>query len=112
MGNPIQYRNTDNPSQIEGWVSHNKGGFHKMASVRPGGTNNAFIVIVRPPGRTQWGLMKTFHRVKKQAWNMRGSVGSAAGFNKMSIRQKPNEYLRCTEVFLRGGQPHIQIINR
>ena len=26
MGNPIQYRNTDNPSQIQGWVSHNKGG--------------------------------------------------------------------------------------
>ena len=26
MGNPIQYRNTDNPSQIGG-VSHNKGGF-------------------------------------------------------------------------------------
>ena len=25
MGNPIQYRNTDNPSQIGG-VSHNKGG--------------------------------------------------------------------------------------
>ena len=32
MGNPIQYRNTDN-----------KGGFHKMASVRP-------------PGRTQRGV--------------------------------------------------------
>ena len=29
MGNPIQYRNTDNPSQIQGWVSHNKGGFRK-----------------------------------------------------------------------------------
>ena len=25
MGNPIQYRNTNNPSQIGG-VSHNKGG--------------------------------------------------------------------------------------
>ena len=45
MGNPIQYRNTDNPSQIQEWVSHNKGGFHKTA----------FIVMVRPPGRTQEG---------------------------------------------------------
>ena len=40
MGNPIQYCNTDNPSQIQGWVSHNKGGFCKTA----------FIVIVRPRG--------------------------------------------------------------
>ena len=36
MGNPIQYCNTDNPSQIQGWVSHNKGGVRKTASVRPG----------------------------------------------------------------------------
>ena len=54
MGNPIQYRNTDNPSQIQGWVSHNKGGFHKTA----------FIVMVCPPGHTQGGLMKTFHQQK------------------------------------------------
>ena len=53
MGNPIQYCNTDNPSQIQGWVSHNKGGFHKKA----------FIIMVCPPGRTQGGLMKTFHRM-------------------------------------------------
>ena len=46
MGNPIQYRNTDNPSQIQGWVSHNKGGFHKTA----------FIVMVHPPGRTRRGV--------------------------------------------------------
>ena len=52
MGNPIQYRNTNNPTQIQGWVSHNKGGFRKTA----------FIVMVRPPGRTRGGLMKTFHR--------------------------------------------------
>ena len=45
MGNPIQYRNTDNPSQIQGWVSHNKGGFHKTA----------FIVMVRPPGAYRGG---------------------------------------------------------
>ena len=45
MGNPIQYRNTDNPSQIQGWVSHNKGGFRKTA----------FIVMVRPPGHTRGG---------------------------------------------------------
>ena len=33
MGNPIQYHNTDNPSQIQGWVSHNKGeGFVKWPS--------------------------------------------------------------------------------
>ena len=57
MGNPIQYRNTDNPSQIQGWVSHNKGGFHKTASVCRGGANhNAFIVMVRPPGRTGGGV--------------------------------------------------------
>ena len=50
MGNPIQYRNTDNPSQIQGWVSHNRG-VHKTASVCPGGANHkAFIVMVRPPG--------------------------------------------------------------
>ena len=30
MGNPIQYCNTNNPSQIQGWVSHNKGGFVKQ----------------------------------------------------------------------------------
>ena len=33
MGNPIQYRNTNNPSQIGG-VSHNKGGFHNNLSLR------------------------------------------------------------------------------
>ena len=55
MGNPIQYRNTDNPSQIQGWVSHNKGGFRKTA----------FIVMVRPPGIPRGGLMKTFHRKLK-----------------------------------------------
>ena len=37
MGNPIQYRNTDNPSQIQGWVSHNKGGFVKRLQYAPGG---------------------------------------------------------------------------
>ena len=37
MGNPIQYRNTENPSQIQGWVSHHKGGFRKTASVHPRG---------------------------------------------------------------------------
>ena len=26
MENPIQYHNTDNPSQMGGGVSHNKGG--------------------------------------------------------------------------------------
>ena len=51
MGNPIQYRNTDNPSQIHGWVSHNKGGFRKTASVCPGGANhNSFIIVISPPG--------------------------------------------------------------
>ena len=56
MGNPIQYHNTDNPSQIEGWVSHNKGGFHKTASVHPGGANhNTFIIMIYPPGCTQGG---------------------------------------------------------
>ena len=37
MGNPIQYRNTDNPSQIKGWVSHNKEGFVKRLRYAPGG---------------------------------------------------------------------------
>ena len=53
MGNPIQYRNTNNPSQIQGWVSHNKEGFRKMASVRPGGLiTTVFIIVITPPGRT------------------------------------------------------------
>ena len=39
MGNPIQYRNTDN-----------KGGFRKTASVRP------------PGAYREGGLMKTLHR--------------------------------------------------
>ena len=52
MGKPIQYRNADNPSQIQGWVSHNKGGFCKTA----------FIVMVPPPGVRGGGLMKTFQR--------------------------------------------------
>ena len=70
MGNPIQYCNTNNPSQIQGWVSHNKGGFHKTASVCPGGANhNAFIVMVCP-GHTQGGrgVMKTFHRLEPSSW--------------------------------------------
>ena len=37
MGNPIQYCNTDNPSQIQGWVSHNKGGFIKWLQYAPRG---------------------------------------------------------------------------
>ena len=56
MGNPIKYRNTDNPSQIQGWVSHNKGGFVK----RP------LSLWYAPSGRTRGeggGLMKTFHRL-------------------------------------------------
>ena len=52
MGNPIQYRNTNNQSQIQGWVSHNKGGFVKQP----------LSLWYAPPGRTQGGLMKTFHR--------------------------------------------------
>ena len=54
MGNPIQYRNTDNPSQIQGWVSHNKGGVIKWP----------LSLWYAPPGRTRGGggLMKTFHR--------------------------------------------------
>ena len=56
MENPIQYCNTDNPSQIQGWVSHNKGGFHKTTSVCPRGANhNAFIVMVHPLGPTGGG---------------------------------------------------------
>ena len=46
MGNPIQYRNTDNPPQIQGWVSHNKGGFRKTA----------FIVLIRPSGAYPGGV--------------------------------------------------------
>ena len=37
MENPIQYCNTDNPSQMGG-VSHNRGVNH-----------NAFIVMISPP---------------------------------------------------------------
>ena len=67
MGNPIQYRNTDNPSQIQGWVSHNKGGFIKRLQYALGGgaNHNAFIVMVRSPGAYPGRLMKTFHRQKR-----------------------------------------------
>ena len=60
MGNPIQYRNTDNPSQIQGWVSHNKGGFHKMA----------FIIMVCPPGCTQGGNEKRFTGISDECRNL------------------------------------------
>ena len=52
MGNPIQYRNTYNPSQIQGWVSHNKGGFIKRLQYAPGGAkkHNSFIIVISPPG--------------------------------------------------------------
>ena len=50
MGNPIQHRNTNNPSQIQGWVSHNKGGFRKTA----------FIVMVCPPGAYLGGVNENF----------------------------------------------------
>ena len=39
MENPIQYCNTDNPSQIGRGASHNKGGVN----------DNAFIVMISPP---------------------------------------------------------------
>ena len=43
-----------------GWASHNDGGFHKMASVCPGGVNhNTFIVMVCPPGAYLVGLIIT-----------------------------------------------------
>ena len=38
MGNPIQYRNTDNPSQIGG-----------LATTRGGANHNAFIIMISPP---------------------------------------------------------------
>ena len=59
MENPIQYHNTDNPSQRG--VSHNKGG----------GLSQEPIVIISPQGliitgKPLWyaprGLMKTLHR--------------------------------------------------
>ena len=47
-------------SEIWGGLAAMMGGFHKMASVCPGGVNhNAFIVMVRPPGRT-WGVNENF----------------------------------------------------
>ena len=62
MGNPIQYHNTDNPSQIEGWVSHNKGGFRKTASVHPGGLIITPLSLWYTPRAYPGGLMKMFHR--------------------------------------------------
>ena len=43
MGNPIQYHNTDNPSQMGG-VSHNKGGFSQQP-----------IILINPPGLIKTG---------------------------------------------------------
>ena len=57
MVNPIQYRNTDNPSQIQGWVSHHKGVFVK----RP-------LSLWYAPQGIPGGLMKTFHRYASY-WN-------------------------------------------
>ena len=55
MGNPIQYRNTDN-----------KGGFHKTASVLP------------PGAYPEGGLMKTLHRTVKLWKNVREVVHTAS----------------------------------
>ena len=66
MENPIQYHNTDNPSQMGG-VSHNKGGvnhnaFFVMISP-PRAYHNDKCVMINPPGCTiMGGLMKTLHR--------------------------------------------------
>ena len=74
MGNPIQYLNTDNPSQIQGWVSHNKGGFRKTA----------FIVMA------QGGLMKTFHR----AWRafVKWRIYIVKIFTRPHLRRGPNSF--------------------
>ena len=68
MENPIQYRNTDNPSQMGG-----------LATTR-GGLSQQPIVMINPPpgliitGKPLWytpgayhnggGLMKTLHRIQ------------------------------------------------
>ena len=70
MGNPIQYRNTDNPSQIGG-VSHNKGGLIIMHLslwlAPPGRTTTINALWLTPPGRTTTGgLMKTLHRIENK----------------------------------------------
>ena len=66
MGNPIQYHNTDNPSQIGG-VSHNKRGANHNAFILmispPGAYHNDKCVMINPPGAYHnGGLMKTLHR--------------------------------------------------
>ena len=65
MGNPIQYRNTDNPSQIQGWVSHNKGEFHKMASVCPGGLIITPLSLWYAPGVYPGGVNENVSPVLK-----------------------------------------------
>ena len=66
MENPIQYRNTDNPSQIGG-LATTRGGLSQqpivMINPPPRANQNRKAVVVCPPGRTATGgLMKTLHR--------------------------------------------------
>ena len=51
MGNPIQYHNTNNPSQIGGGVCHNSGGFVATTyhSEPPQVFHNGKTVVVCPP---------------------------------------------------------------
>ena len=70
MGNPIQYCNTDNPSQIQGWVSHNKGGFVKqplllwyapLPGAYPGGGVNENVSPVPIPVPETESVIKPLH---------------------------------------------------
>ena len=67
MENPIQYRNTDNPSQMGGLATQQVGVNHNafiiMISPPPGRTIMIYALWLTPPGRTiTGGLMKTLHR--------------------------------------------------
>ena len=65
MENPIQYRNTDNPSQM-GELATTRGINHNAFIVMispPRVYHNDKCVMINPPGCTiTGGLMKTLHR--------------------------------------------------
>ena len=58
MENPIQYLNTDNPSQMGGWVCQNSGGFVTTTyrcEKNPWGFHNGKAFVVCPLEHTTTG---------------------------------------------------------
>ena len=44
------YKYITNATEIDGWLSATRGGFRKMASVRPGGLIPTIKLVINPPG--------------------------------------------------------------